>query len=87
MVDYGKLDAALAIAVDEAREGSPLLPVFVHVEPDRVDELRDALVAMGVTGSLQGGVGTATLPPAQVGRLSDEPWVRELRLATPLDLL
>ncbi|MGH9281047.1 MAG: hypothetical protein ACRD12_23535 [Acidimicrobiales bacterium] len=61
--------------------------MFVHLDPAQVDEGRDALGAMGVAGPLQGAIGTATLSPDQVRHLSDQPWVRQLRLATPLELL
>lgn len=87
-MDYGKLDAGLASALDDIGDDDrPRLPVFVHIDPDRAQDARDVLATLGVTGSLQGGIATATLSPGQVRQLSDRPEVRQLGLATPLQLL
>lgn len=88
MVDYGKLDTGLAIALDEVGdERAPRLPVFVHVDAGDPEARRDALADLGVAGPLQGGIATATLSADQVRRLSERPWVLQLRLGTPLELL
>jgi hypothetical protein len=92
-VDYKKLDAALAAALDDssdsaAAQDTRLLSVFVHLTPDASGRHGDKLARLGVPkGSLQGGIATATLSPRQVRELSEQPWVRQLRLSSPLRLL
>lgn len=65
------------------------LSVFVHVDPKApAPDDRDELARLGLSPrSLQGGIGTATLSPSQVAELSEQPWVRSIRLSTPLRLL
>lgn len=94
-MDFSKLDAALAGALDpqprEPREwpeamADPKLLVFVHVQPDDVD--RRELTRLGVRAeSITGNVATATLSPEQIDELSEQPWVRQIRLSQPLKLL
>ena len=72
---------------DVGDDDAPGLAVFVHVDPERINGLGEQLGALGVGGRLQGGIGTATLSANQVRELSDQPWVRQVRLATPLHLL
>jgi hypothetical protein len=96
-MDYRKIDAALAAALeDEERPatvrqqpgGAPKLPVFVHVDPAAAVRRRAELARLGVrAGSVLGGIGTASLSPEQVRELSEQPWVRQIRLSQPLDSL
>lgn len=96
-MDYRKLDAALAAALEDeerpaaARGGArpvPKLPVFVHVDPAAAAARRAELARLGLrAGSMLGGIGTATLSPEQVRELSEQPWVRQIRLSQPLDSL
>lgn len=98
-MDYGKVDAALAavLATDEERAGEsdspsvaspPMLSVFLHVDPVAAKRKKAALAKLGLTpASLQGGIGTATLSPDQVRELSEQPWVRQIRLSQRLRLL
>jgi hypothetical protein len=102
-MDYSKLDAGLAAALEDASEGtqkSPTSPrrggaaapgglsVFVHLDPQLSRAEKAKLAELGLPiGSAQGGIATATLSPEQVGQLSEQPSVRQLRLSTPLRLL
>lgn len=83
------MDAALAAALDDLTTGSaPRIPVFVHVDPAATVPERTALDRLGVrSSSLVGGIATASLSPSQVRALSQQPWVRSIRLSGPLNLL
>jgi hypothetical protein len=62
------------------------LLVFVHVQRDEVDGRE--LARLGVREeSIAGNVATATLSPEQIDELSEQPWVRQIRLSQPLKLL
>lgn len=85
--DYGKLDAGLASALEDVPDGDArVLPVFVEVAGELPDAGRSALADLGLTEPT-GGVVTATLSARQVSQLSDQPWVRYLRLSGRLRLL
>ena len=97
-MDYRKLDPALAAALAKApapgraptarTRASQQLSVFVQVDPDASDAQQAHLVGLGLPrGSFQGGIATATLSPEQVGKLSEQPFVRRIRLSAPLNLL
>ena len=92
-MDYRKIDAALAAALDDerppdARGRTPKLPVFVSVDPAAATRRRAHLARLGLpAGSLLGGIATASLSADQVKELSEQPWVRQIRLSQPLDLL
>lgn len=79
-MDWAKVDAplasALAGATDDAR-----FAVFVHVDPARADAA--TLDRLGLAGP----VTTASLRPAEVAALTDEPCIRQVRLAQRLRLL
>jgi hypothetical protein len=85
-MDHAKLDAPLAAALAAAPEpDARSLSVLVHVDPAAADHER--LARMGVRGGGQRtAIRTATLSPAQIAELSDQPWVRQVRLSTPLRL-
>lgn len=96
MTNYRKLDAALAGVLEGALAAGRPLPVFVHLEPDAdadadvdVDvDAAEALTALGVAaGSVQGGIATATLRADQIAALSEQPFVRQIRLSSPLRFL
>ncbi len=97
-MDYRKIDAALAAALEDedrpaaapadSRGRAPRLPVFVHVDPTAAVRRRAELARLGLrAGSMLGGIGTASLSPEQVRELSEQPWVRQIRLSQPLDSL
>jgi hypothetical protein len=88
-MDYRKLDAALAAAVDELQDPEkPALSVFIHTahvpEAAEVAFLEDLGVS-GVTGARQ--VFTATLSPRAVAELSEQPWLRYMKLSRRLHLV
>ncbi len=85
--DYAKLDAALAaVLADQPAPDARVLPVFVQLTGDLPDAGRALLREIGA-GEPAGNVVTATLSARQVSQLSDEPWVRYLRLSGRLRLL
>ena len=86
-VNYEKIDAALAGALEEASEArARSLTVFIHVDPAAAD--REVLARLGVSGgSGEGGVLTSDLSPQDVAELSRQDWVHQLRLSGRLRLL
>jgi hypothetical protein len=84
-VDWGKVDAPLASALAGAPPDEPL-SVFVQIDPSRGDVDGDALDRHGL-GRDAAGVSTATLSPAQLDALTDQDWVRYVRLSGQLRLL
>ena len=78
MTNWRKVDAALAGAL--GRGGDDPLSVFVHYDPGETAELE----AMGIDPGP--GIATATLTAAEIGELSERPWVRQIRLSSPLRL-
>ena len=82
MTDWRKFDAGLAAALGSS-PGGPLT-VFVHVDPEAAKQLKP----FGVRpGSVEGGIATATLRRDQIEELSDQAFVRRIRLSSPLRLL
>lgn len=85
--DHAKLDAALASALEDVPDpDARVLPVFVELSGKVPDAGRSTLSELGV-GEPTGNVATATLSARQVSDLSDQPWVRYLRLSGRLRLL
>lgn len=88
-MDYQKVDAALAAAMAELQDAEePALSVFIHTayapRGAEVAFLEDLGVS-GVTGTRQ--VFTATLSPRAVAELSEQPWLRYMRLSRRLRLM
>lgn len=83
------MDAALAAALDEDRDPDErVLIVFVHTNqpPDAgAAFLLDKYGINPATSARQ--IFTATLSPRAVSELSDQPWVRSLKLSSKLHLL
>jgi hypothetical protein len=79
-VDWAKVDAPLASALAGAEEDDEFT-VFVHVDAERAD------VATLERLRLVGAVSTASLRRAELAALTDEPCVRQIRLARRLRLL
>ena len=88
-MDYAKIDAALAGALEEAADPEArVLPVFVHLRSDASAADRAALAALGpAAGTADDDVLTAVLSPLEVSELSDQAGVRQLRLSGRLRLL
>ncbi|HVE47261.1 MAG TPA: hypothetical protein VNA57_11015 [Acidimicrobiales bacterium] len=86
-MEWGKLDAALAAALGDRRKGGAIpLTVLIELADDVPELARDTLGALGVRGELPQEGCSARLSADQVAMLSDQPWVRRLRLATTLRL-
>jgi len=90
-VDFSKLDADLSAELDQA-PADPNEPVFlVYVQTDRPLGPAEAAVfsRVGATGDFVGrDLFTATLSVRAIGELSNQPWVRYLKLSRrlrPLD--
>ncbi|HEV3400566.1 MAG TPA: hypothetical protein VG078_02000 [Acidimicrobiales bacterium] len=85
--DHAKLDAALASALEDVPGSEArVLPVFVEMAGEVPEDGRSMLRELGV-GEPTGSVATASLSARQVADLSDQPWVRYLRLSGRLRLL
>ena len=88
-MDYRKIDAALAAALDETQDPEERsLAVFIHTtHAPRHGEaaLLEELGVSGVGGRRQ--IFTATLSPRAIGELSEQPWLRHLRLSQRLRFL
>lgn len=88
-MDYRKVDAGLAAALDEVRDPEERgLTVFIHTahapEPAEV-----ALLERFAISGIRGGrtVFTAILSMRDVAELSDQPWIQSLKLSKTLHLL
>jgi hypothetical protein len=83
IVDYQKVDAALAAAMQEAPDPDERsLVVFIHAERALSVEERSVVERLGVSGGQAGpGVVTATLSARAVEELTEQSWVRYVRLS------
>jgi len=88
-VNYRKVDAALAAALDENRDPDErALIVFVHTDQPPDANTAAVLDKYGVSPATSARkIFTATLSPRAVSELSDQPWVRFLKLSSKLRLL
>ncbi len=85
--DHAKLDAALAAALeDQPAPDARVLSVFVELTGELPDFARSMVADLGL-GEPVGNVLTAALSPREVADLSDQSWVRYLRLSGRLRLL
>jgi hypothetical protein len=86
IVDYRKIDAALATAIGETHAPDrAAFVVFVHTEHPPGPEEKDVLESHGVgVGTGSRNIFTATLSPRSIEELTEQPWVRSLRLSTRL---
>jgi hypothetical protein len=87
-VNYQKLDAALAMALNQVQNPEErCLVVFIQTEPV-TDSTAKFLENLGVSGVTTGrNMFTATLSANAVSQLSDQPWVKYLKLSQKLRLL
>jgi hypothetical protein len=88
-MDYRKLDAALAAALDEVENPEePALAVFIHTAHTLSTTEAKFLEGLGVSGiGRKRQVFTATLSPRAIGELSEQPWLRYMKLSRRLRLL
>ncbi len=85
-MNYQKLDAALAMALNDVpNQQEACLVVFIHTEPTPDAKAQAALKSMGVSNiSSNSDVFTATLSPNAISQLSEQPWVRYIKLSQKL---
>ncbi len=88
-MNYQKLDAALVIALNEVeRLDECSLVVFIHTDPVPDDAATVFLESLGVSNVRSGrNVFTATLSANGISQLSQQPWVKYLKLSQKLHLL
>ena len=87
-MNQSKIDAALAAALERAGPDQSNFPVFIQLHGDGTQGDEPMLARVGAGGAGQSGpVRTAVLSGQQVAELSEQPWVRQLRLSRPLRLL
>lgn len=89
MMNYQKLDAALAMALNEVESLDECsLVVFIHTEPIPDDDAVTFLERLGVSKVRSGrNVFTATLSANGISQLSEQSWVQYLKLSHKLRLL
>lgn len=85
-MNYQKLDAALAMALDKLQNPEePSLVVFIHTEPVPDDETAAFLEGLGVSGVTTGrDVFSAKLSANAIAQLSEQSWVQYIRLSQQL---
>lgn len=85
-MDYRKIDAALAVALKDVKDPSErALVVFIHTEHVLSATEVAFLEKLGVKiGPGERQVFTATLSANAVAELSDQPWVKYLKLSRKL---
>ena len=88
-MDYRKIDAALAAALDEVKDPERrALLVFIHTAHAPGDAEVAFLEDLGVGGVMGGRqVFTATLSARAIGELSDQPWLRYMKLSRRLRII
>lgn len=87
-MNYQKVDAALATALAEVEDREArVLGVFIHTESDLSESAIAFLESLGISHPTQNQtVYTVTLSANAVAQLTDQPWVRYLRLSQRLKL-
>lgn len=85
-MDYSKVDAPLASAVDKAANPDGLgLSVFIHTATPPDEAQVRYLKGMGVVSATVGRkVFTATLSASAIEQIADQNWVRYLKLGSGL---
>ncbi|AFZ17002.1 hypothetical protein [Allocoleopsis franciscana] len=84
-MNYKKLDTALAMALNEVQDSEEQsLVVFIHTEPTPDAKATALLESLGVNVTKGQDVFTATLSANAVSQLSEQPWVKYMRLSQKL---
>jgi hypothetical protein len=88
-MNYHKLDAALATALNDVQDSEePSLGVFIHTEPILDSAATAVLESLGVSGVTSGkDIFTATLSANAISQLSEESWVKHLKRSQQLRLV
>ncbi|MSR57212.1 MAG: hypothetical protein EXS05_06035 [Planctomycetaceae bacterium] len=86
-LDYSRIDGPLALACEETHASERSLTVFVHTVEPPTDEQAKHLSVLGVSVPTRASrIFTATLSPSQIAALSNEPWVKRLKLSQRLKM-
>ena len=81
-MNLGKLDAPLSMMLEsKEQESGQRLSVFVRTEVGLPAAARSTLKALGIEVTPNASVFSADLTKEQVSELSDQPWVKMVRLA------
>jgi hypothetical protein len=84
-MDYQKLDAPLASALTEnLNEEEPTWEVFIHTQHSPSTSEEALLRRLGVTGDVRNTVLTARLSKSAIDELTNQPWVKVLKLSQKL---
>ncbi|MCC5641740.1 hypothetical protein LC607_01945 [Nostoc sp. CHAB 5824] len=88
-MNYQKLDAALATALNDVQDPQDIsLGVFIHTEPILNSAATAVLEGLGVSGVNSGkNIFTATLSANAISQLSEQPWVQYLKRSQQLSLV
>lgn len=87
-MNHRKIDAPLAAALDEIKNaGEPLLSIFIYTARSHDESATTFLNSLGVrVYSAHQEIFTATVSPHTVKELSQQPWVRYVKLSQKLQL-
>ena len=87
-MNHRKIDATLAAAVDETKNAEePMLAVFIYTAKSRDETATTFLNGLGIrVYSKNQEIFTATVSPHTVKELSQQPWVRYVKLSQKLQL-
>ncbi|WP_315790541.1 hypothetical protein [Fischerella sp. JS2] len=89
-MNYKKLDAALAMALNQVQDPDQRsLVVFIHTQPVADNSNATAILEnLGISGiTAKKDVFSATLSINEIAKLSEQPWVQYLKLSQKLRLV
>lgn len=82
-MDYGKIDGALAGALTPEQDmATSRLSVFIRTNPDLPPAAAQLLQKYGLDAALESvPLLSLELSPSQIEELSEQPWVKSIKLA------
>ncbi|MEH2067809.1 MAG: hypothetical protein V7K47_06525 [Nostoc sp.] len=88
-MNYQKLDAPLTVALNNVQDlEKPNLAVFIYTEPVSDPVVTSFFTSLGVNGMRNDqNLFTATLSSNAISQLSEQPWVKSLKLSQKLHLV
>lgn len=88
-MNYKKLDAALAMALNQVQDPDERsLVVFIHTQPLADNSNAAAILEnLGISGITEKDVFSATLSVNEIAKLSEQSWVQYLKLSQKLRLV
>ncbi|BDA72060.1 hypothetical protein CAL7716_062260 [Calothrix sp. PCC 7716] len=88
-MNYKKIDAALAMAIDEVDTSEqPSLIVFIHTNQPLEAPAITFLESLGIKDvASDKDIYTATVSSGTVSQLSHQPWVKSIKLSQKLRLM